>query len=90
MLVLPDGTQLLMPEVAWDFSAQTQRRDASGQLQGAALKVGRGRIAAFGEAGMFTAQLSEQTGQPVGMNHPDAAHNARFILNVLHWLAAIL
>jgi hypothetical protein len=90
LLVLPAGTQLLMPEVAWEFSEQTQRGDASGQLQGAALEVGRGRVAAFGEAGMFTAQFSEETGEPVGMNHPQASHNAQFVLNVLHWLADIL
>ncbi len=90
LLVLPAGTQLLMPEIAWEFSAQTPRNDASGQLQGAALEVGRGRVAAFGEAAMFTAQLNEQTGEPVGMNHRQASHNAQFVLNVLHWLAGIL
>jgi hypothetical protein len=24
------------------------------------------------------------------MNHPDAAQNAQFVLNVLHWLTGIL
>jgi hypothetical protein len=59
-------------------------------LQGAVLDVGRGRVAAFGEAGMFTAQVSEGNGEQVGMNHPQASHNAQFVLNVLHWLADIL
>jgi hypothetical protein len=90
LLVLPAGTELLMPEVAWEFSAQMPRIDASGQLQGVAIEVGRGRVAAFGEAGMFTAQFNEQTGEPIGMNHRQASDNAQFVLNVLHWLAGIL
>ena len=90
LLVLPAGTQLLLPEVAWEFSEQTERRDASGMLQGAALEVGRGRVAVVGEAGMFTAQVRGQDRQPVGLNHPKASDNARFVLNVLHWLAGIL
>jgi hypothetical protein len=89
LLVLPAGTQLLLPEVAGEFSEQTERRDASGMLQGAALDVGRGRVATFGEAGMFTAQVRGENREPVGMNHPNASDNAQFVLNVLHWLAGI-
>jgi len=87
LLVLPAGTQLLLPDVAWEFSEQTERRDASGMLQGAAVEVGRGRVAAFGEAGMFSAQVRGVNREPVGMNHPNASDNAQFVLNVLHWLA---
>ena len=90
LLVLPAGTRLLIPEVAGEFSEQTESRDASGTLQGAAVEVGRGRVAAFGEAGMFTAQIRGKDQQPVGMNHPNASDNAQFVLNVLHWLAGIL
>jgi hypothetical protein len=90
LLVLPAGTRLHLPDVAWEFSEQTERRDASGMLQGAALDVGRGRVATFGEAGMFTAQVRGEDREPVGMNNPNASHNARFVLNVLHWLAGIL
>lgn len=64
--------------------------DAGGMLQSAAFEVGRGRVAAFGEAGMFTAQVRGEDQQPVGMNHPNASDNAQFVLNVLHWLAGIL
>ena len=90
LLVLPAGTQLLLPEVAGEFSEQTERRDAGGMLQGVALDVGKGRVAIFGEAGMFTAQVRGEEREPVGMNHPNASDNARFVLNVLHWLAGIL
>jgi hypothetical protein len=89
LLVLPAGTQLLLPEVAGEFSEQTERRDASGMLQGAALEVGRGRVATFGEAGMFTAQVRGENREPVGMNHPNASDNAQFVLSVLHWLAGL-
>ena len=58
-------------------------------LQGAAIRKGQGRVAAFGEAAMFTAQVYEEEG-PTGMNHPGAAQNAQFVLNVLHWLTGLL
>jgi hypothetical protein len=57
-------------------------------LQGAALRFGAGRVAAFGEAAMFTAQVDEEG--PMGMNHPEAPQNAQFVLNVLHWLTEVL
>jgi hypothetical protein len=59
-------------------------------LQGVALGVGSGRVAMFGEAAMFTAQRSGPEGRPMGMNHPDAPHNAQFVLNVLRWLSGLL
>ena len=49
---------------------------------------GRGRVACFGEAAMFTAQLS--SGNPMGMNHPDASRNTQLLLNVVHWLTGLL
>ena len=61
---------------------------ADGMMQGAALRRGQGRVAAFGEAAMFTAQVDEEG--PMGMNHPGAAQNAQFVLNVLHWLTGLL
>ena len=90
LLVLPAGTELLYPEVAWEFTEQTKRREAEGMLQGAVLEVGGGRVAVFGEAGMFTAQVQGEEREPLGMNHPRASHNARFVLNVLRWLAGLI
>lgn len=58
----------------------------AGHLQGAVLTLGRGRAAIFGEAAMFSAQLAGPNKQPMGMNAPAAKENARFLLNVLHWL----
>ncbi len=79
------GYAVLMPKVAWTFSPSTPQQDAEGLAQGAAMTVGKGRIAVFGEAGMFTAQ--DSSGQKFGFNAPDAPQNKAFILNVAHWLA---
>ena len=61
-----------------------------GMMQGAVRTLGRGRVAVFGEAAMFTAQVYGPNRTPMGMNHPEAADNAQFVLNVLHWLSGIL
>lgn len=90
LLVVPPGYSLLLPEVAWAFTDDTPRLSAEGMLQGAVLRYGRGRVAAFGEAAMFSAQLGGAERVPVGMNAPEAAQNYRFLLNVVHWLSGML
>ena len=50
------------------------------------MKVGRGRVAVFGEAAMFSAQLAGPK-QPMGMNAPQAEQNHQLLLNVMHWLS---
>jgi len=90
LLVLGDDTVLLLPVKAWEFSEKTPRISASGMLQGATVRFGDGRVAAFGEAAMFTAQVSGTERRPSGMNHPEARENAQFVLNVLHWLSGLL
>jgi hypothetical protein len=63
---------------------------AGGMLQGAVLLAGRGRVAVFGEAAMFSAQVSGAARRPMGMNDPGAAQNPQFLLNTLHWLVGLL
>jgi hypothetical protein len=58
-----------------------------GWCQGAVMKVGKGRVALFGEAAMFSAQLAGARQQPMGMNAPEAAQNYQLLLNVMHWLS---
>ena len=77
---------LLLPQVAWQFSKLTQRMSASGMLQGAVVDIGRGRVAVFGEAAMFSAQLAGPNKAPMGMNDRTAPQNPQFVLNVAHWL----
>jgi len=90
LLVFPAGYIELMPEKAWQFSADTRRFPVEGWLQGAIEHVGKGRAAFFGEAAMFSAQLAGPEKMPMGMNAPGAEQNFRFVLNVVHWLTGTL
>ncbi len=88
VLILRSGVLAVFPQEAWRFTEATPRRSAAGWLQGGTLVVGRGRVAAFGEAAMFSAQTAD--GRPMGMNHPLAAQNWRLVLNAMHWLSGLL
>lgn len=90
LMTLGRNVVLFMPEVAWQFSKLTPSISASGMLQGGVIEFGKGRVAAFGEAAMFSAQLSGRNRTPVGMNDPTAPQNAQFLLNVVHWLSGLL
>lgn len=90
LMVLPEPWILLLPEIAWQFSTRTPRIPAVGLLQGALVDHGEGRVAAFGEAAMFTAQLSGSNRVPMGMNVPEGGQNHRLVLNVLLWLTGRL
>jgi hypothetical protein len=90
LLRLPSGTRVRLPVRAWQFSDSTPEIRGDGLLQGAALHVGRGRVAVFGEAAMFSAQIKGAERVAMGMNAPAAAQNAQFALNVMHWLVGLL
>lgn len=90
VLVLPPDFVSLEPRYAWQFDSTTQVRDVGGWLQGATRRVGRGRVALFGEAAMFSAQVAGPERRPMGMNAPQAEQNAQFTLNVLRWLVGAL
>ena len=90
VMSLPGGVVSLEPKEAWEFSEATPKVDVRGWCQGAVLRFGKGRVAVFGEAAMFTAQLAGPEKRPVGMNSPEAAENPRFLLNVAHWLTGLL
>lgn len=90
LIVFPEGYVGLMPEKAWQFTADTRRVAVKGQLQGAVQEAGKGRAAFFGEAAMFSAQLAGPDKQPMGMNAPGAEQNFQLVLNVLHWLTRTL
>jgi hypothetical protein len=87
LLVFPPGITSLHPHAAWEFGPATPRVPVAGRAQGAVLAFGRGRVAVFGEAAMFSAQLAGPDRKPMGMNAPIAAQNARFLLNLMRWLA---
>jgi hypothetical protein len=69
------------------------RMNAAGLLQGAVLKLGRGRMAVFGEAAMFSAQTitaPDRSFFRFGFNGPKAKQNKQFVLNLVHWLSGAL
>jgi len=88
LMVLPDDFVLLLPERAWEFRTDTKIIPVGGWSQGAVMPFGSGRAAFFGEAAMFSAQITD--GNPSGMNAPLAEQNFQFVLNVMHWLSGIL
>ena len=92
LMSMPDDWQVLLPVEAGVFDEATPVISARGLMQGAVLNFGAGRVALFGEAAMFTAQSWSRDGMVgrMGMNHPDAAENAQFVLNVMHWLSGLL
>lgn len=79
--------QVLMPQTAWEFDDSTPKVDAAGLLQGATLELGRGRIAVFAEAGMFSAQVGYK-GRRMGFDASQAPDNRQFVRNTLWWLTS--
>lgn len=90
LLVLTGAYEVFMPQTAWVFTPQTPRTSGRGLLQGAVMPVGRGRVAVFGEAAMFSAQIEESNGAKIGFSAPGAEPNKQFVLNVVRWLAGVL
>ena len=100
-LIGPAEPILMMPADWWVFLPQdglaplpsnVPRISSRGLVQGAVLRHGRGRVAVFGEAAMFTAQTHLRDGKWVrnGMSDPEAFQNPQFVLNVMHWLSGLL
>ena len=79
-----------MPHKLYKIHKDTPSISVAGWYQGAVAKFGRGRIALFSEAAMFTAQIFDRGKIRVGMNHPLAKDNAQLCLNVMHWLSGLL
>ncbi len=90
LLTLPTPSVLLLPERAWQFSETTPRIRADRMAQAAVLRHGNGRVAIFGEAAMFSAQVDGRDRSPMGMNAPVASQNPQFLLNLMHWLSGLL
>jgi hypothetical protein len=61
-----------------------QTISAAGRAQSLAMPFGKGRVVAFGEAAMLSAQNTN-----FGMNYP-GTDNRQLVLNVMHWLSGLL
>jgi hypothetical protein len=88
ILVLGGDFISLEPTTAWQFDPDTPRREIGGWMQGATLELGKGRMAMFGEAAMFTSQVAGD-GPPVGLDHPDAIGNTQLLRNIARWLGGV-
>lgn len=89
VMVFTEGDFSLEPKIAWEFEEDTKTIPIEGYAQGALLEYGSGKIAVFGEAAMFTAQIinTPDGAFEIGLNNPDLApQNLRFLLNIMHWL----
>lgn len=80
---------LLIMQRGWTIqhmidSGLSAKASAEGLLQGAVFAFGAGRVAAFGEAAMFTAQTVDD--HAVGFHAKHATGNKQWILNLLRWL----
>jgi hypothetical protein len=89
-MIFPENMASYMPQEAWVFNDSTPSVPIQGWFQGAVKELGKGRVAVFGEAAMFSAQLAGAERRPAGMNHPIAKQNPQFLLNVMHWLSRLL
>lgn len=84
-----DNDICMKPNVAWQFDDTTPKIPLTDKFQGAIKLYGKGKIAIFGEAAMFTAQKVSQNSNTfkVGYNSSYASENIQFIRNVLLWLS---
>ena len=85
-LKFSEGFVNVLPDTAWVFKEHTKKTDPRNMFQGAYLKYSKGRVAVFGEAAMFSAQLAGKNKVKMGMNHVKATRNFQLLLNIIHWL----
>jgi len=78
----------LQPDTAWIFYNWTPWENLGRYHQGAVRSFGKGKVAVFGEADMFTALIVNDS-IAVGFNSPFANQNAQFTLNLIHWLDGV-
>jgi hypothetical protein len=91
----PEGSVafLKLADSAFDFSLPDRKEvSAAGRAQGIALRLGKGRVVALGEAAVLTSQLVQLPGQQPrrpGMAFP-GSDNRQLALNIVHWLSGLL
>ena len=90
ILIFNENYINLLPDTSWVFDEKTTKINVEGWSQGAYKKYGKGRVVAFGEAAMFTAQLAGPDRIKAGMNSEVAAENHQLLLNITHWLDEII
>lgn len=86
LLTFNDKYKIFLPDTAWKFDVKTAAFPIKGFSQGAILNYYKGRVAVFGEAAMFSSQVTGREKTPMGLSHPEADRNVQFLLNLAHWL----
>ncbi len=87
IMIFGPGRLSWAPEVLYEFEPDTPNVDVSGWFQGGVMEYGKGRLAFFSEAAMFTAQAFDGGNVRFGMNHPVGRKNLRLLRNVLGWIS---
>jgi hypothetical protein len=87
LMILGEGAKSYMPEQPFEVNADTPIVSMAGWYQGAVLAVGKGRVAVFADAAMFTSQVPDHKGKVYGLVSDGAEQNEQFLLNVMHWLS---
>ena len=86
ILNLDASQTVYLTDTMWVFNDDVETFSANGLSQGAYLSYGQGKIAVFGEAAMFSAQLAGPKQRKVGMNSTEANENYKLALNIIRWL----
>lgn len=87
LLTLGPGASSFMSDVPMKADKNAYRLSMEGWHQGAVLEMGKGRVAIFSEAMMFTSQVYTPTGKKMGLVSYGAEQNEQFLLNVMNWLS---
>jgi len=90
LMRLGKGATSFMSDIPMQVTAGSHRISMEGWYQGAVLEVGKGRVAVFSEAMMFTSQFIVSTGKKRGLVSAGAEQNEQFLLNVMHWLSGLI
>ncbi|MFT4924424.1 MAG: hypothetical protein ACI8WB_000502 [Phenylobacterium sp.] len=90
LLIFSQSAYSVMPNSPFDINTDTPKTSVGGWSQGAVLEVGKGRIAVFGEACMFTAQININDKGKCGFLANGGEQNQQFLLNIMHWLSRLI
>ena len=86
ILNLDESQTVYLVDTMWVFNDKIVQFPAKNLSQGSVMNIEKGKIAIFGEAAMFTAQLAGSNRTKVGMNTKEAEENYQLLLNIIHWL----
>ncbi|MEZ4798202.1 MAG: hypothetical protein R2809_00195 [Flavobacteriales bacterium] len=90
LLSFAESDSIHFTDTAWVFLPDHRVLSLKGYSQGGIMRYGKGKVAAFGEAAMFTAQLAGPSRFKVGFNADVANQNCPFVLNLFYNLSPFL